>query len=102
MPVGIKPTGVLRKLQLIIVTVAEGKAVAAAGTHAVGIVGVSPGGCAVRQAGKFPAMLPGIGDVTIGQRVADAIVGDRLTVIAGRKVTPIRIFVGVGMPPGRM
>ena len=87
----------LRQAAAVVDIVICGAAVGTRCSQAVGIVSVIPGSCAVRQGSKLPAMLPGEGFVSIGQRIANAVIDDGFAVIVGQQVAPIKVTVGIGL-----
>ena len=69
--------------------------VGAAGAHAVGIIGICPGGGAIGHRCQLPATLPRISPGAVTKRVADLVIADGRTIITGQQVAPGIVAVGV-------
>ena len=63
--------------------------------HAIGIVGKRPCSSAVGHTGKLSAVLPGVSPSAVGQRITNCVIGDRVAIVRGQQVAPIRVGIAV-------
>ena len=94
----VEGVGTLRHLHQLGAVVHIGigiRAVAPAGAHTVGIIGVGPGGVTPCHGSKLSAMLPSIGPCTIVEGITHLIVGNGYAVIRRQQVAPSCIAISV-------
>ena len=63
--------------------------------HPIGIVGERPCSSAVGHACQLAAILPGISPDAVGQRITNRVIGDRVAIVRGQQVAPIRVGIAV-------
>ena len=69
-----------------------------AGAYSIGVIGVADTVTAMRNCSQPPAVLPGkLVAVSVGEGIADLIIGDGLAVKAGQQAFPARVRVAVGV-----
>lgn len=88
---GVAADGHLRQLAVIVDIAVSSGTVGPLGPHAVGVVDEVPGCVAAGHFFQFPAMLPGVGPGTIGERIADVVVSDGLAVEGSQQIIGRRI-----------